>query len=748
MGTIPATLAMAIERHQAGQIHAAELIYRRILAEDPDHSETLHLLGVAAQQTGRNEAAVELFQRAIAVNETRAEFHSSLAVAYLELRRFSEAVACCRRALELSPACVEAHINLGNVWKHQGRLADGMDCYLRALELKPDDAEAHYNLGNVWVDRGELQSAAECYRRALQLNPTMTQAHNNLGTVFREQGRLDEAVESIQRAIQLRPDNAAAHLNLGLASLELGRTENAVAEFQRALGVRPDYPEALYLLGNICVDRGQFDEAIRYYERAVQLQPDFCGALGALVSALQHVCQWRELQPLAQRLIQLLENEAAAGRFACISPMCVLSAPVATTAAQQLRCAQQWVDGQLRAAVQLGRSPCVRPQKPATSKIRIGYLSADFRAHAVACLSVELFENHNRGRFEVFGYSIGPDDGSPMRRRLVDVFDKFVDIRDRSYADGARQIADDAVDILVDLTGYTKHARTQILALRPAPVQVNFLGYPGTMAAPFIDYVIVDDFVVPPDQQPFFTERLVHLPGCYQVNSRREVSPQVPSRTSCGLPEHAFVFGAFNSSHKIAPAVFDVWMELLKTIPGSVLWLLEKNRFAPGNLRRQAQDRGVSRERLIFAPRIPSSEHLARHRLVDLFLDTYPYNGHTTTSDALWAGCPVLTVAGATFASRVAGSLLHAVGLPELVTNTLDEYRDLALRLAQDRARLADLRARLEANRATAALFDATAFTRNLEAAFATMHDIRAAREQPRGFAVGRGALPPLMREA
>jgi predicted O-linked N-acetylglucosamine transferase (SPINDLY family) len=387
--------------------------------------------------------------------------------------------------------------------------------------------------------------------------------------------------------------------------------------------------------------------------------------------------------------------------------------------------------------VHLARSPAARPRRPHASKLRIGYLSADFRAHAVASLSVELFEKHDRERFEVFGYSLGPNDASPMRRRLVDAFDQFVDIHDRSYTDGAKQIAADSIDILVDLTGYTKHARTQILALRPATIQVNYLGYPGTMAAPFVDYVVVDDFVVPPDQQPFFTEKLVYLPGCYQVNSRREVSPQTPSRASCGLPENAFVFGAFNSSHKISPSVFEVWMEFLKSIPGSVLWLVEKNCLAPANLRRHAEDCGVSPERLIFAPRIASSEHLARHRLIDLFLDTFPYNGHTTTSDALWAGCPVVTIAGATFASRVAGSLLRAVDLPELVTHTLDEYRGLALRLAQDRARLADLRARLEVRRASAALFDSTAFTRNLEAAFTTMYEIHSAGDPPRAFAVG-----------
>lgn len=736
MLTIHTTLSIALQRHQAGQIHAAESIYRQILAADPHQPDALYLLGVAAQQSGRNETAIDLIQRAISLDERNAEFHNGLAVAHLALRRFGEAISSCRRALELNPTCVEACINLGNIWKHQDRPAEAIACYQRALQLKPDDAEAYYNLGNVWFDRGELESAAACYRRALELNPALSQARNNLGSVWREQGLLDEALASIELAIQSQPDNAAAHLNLGVVNLERGRTAAALAGFQRALELKPDYPEALYLLGNLHSDRGEFDEAIRCYERAVQLKPDFTAALGALVSALQHVCLWHDLQPLSQRLMRSLDGDAALGRLSCVSPMCVLTSAAESTAAQQLHCARRWVGWQLRTAARLGHCHSIQRPQQTGPKIRIGYLSADFRAHAVACLSVELFENHDRGSFEIFGYSCGPDDGSPMRRRLVNAFDRVVDLQDRSYADGARQIAEDGVDILVDLTGYTKHARTQILALRPAPVQVNYLGYPGTMGAPFIDYVMVDEFVVPGDHQPFFTERLVHLPGCYQINSRREISPQPPSRTACGLPENAFVFGAFNSSHKIAPAVFEVWMELLKNVPGSVLWLVEKNCFAPGHLRRHAQDCGVSPERLIFAPRISAPEHLARHRLVDLCLDTFPYNGHTTTSDALWAGCPVVALAGATFASRVAGSLLLAVGLAELVTNSLDEYRDLAVGLAHNPARLADLRSRLDANRGTSPLFDVAAFTRNVESAYMTMHKIRIAQESPRAFAV------------
>jgi predicted O-linked N-acetylglucosamine transferase (SPINDLY family) len=369
--------------------------------------------------------------------------------------------------------------------------------------------------------------------------------------------------------------------------------------------------------------------------------------------------------------------------------------------------------------------------------LTIGYLSADFHSHATAMLVAELFEKHDRARFSIIGYSYGPDDGSQMRRRVVSAFDRFVDLREASFSDSAKRIATDGVNILVDLKGYTQDARTEIMALRPAPIQVNYLGYPGTMGADFIDYILVDEFIVPPDQQPFFTEKLVHLPGCYQVNdSQREIAPRTPSRAECGLPEKGFVFCCFNNNYKITPEMFGVWMRLLIGVPGSVLWLLEGNRWSPDNLRREAEARGVAADRLVFAPQFSPAEHLARLRLAELFLDTFPVNAHTTASDSLWAGCPLLTIAGTTFVSRVAGSLLRAVGLPELITTSMAEYEALALRIATNPAQRAELRARLAANRITSPLFDGGRFAATIERAYTTMWQRHAAGKNPSGFRV------------
>jgi protein O-GlcNAc transferase len=405
----------------------------------------------------------------------------------------------------------------------------------------------------------------------------------------------------------------------------------------------------------------------------------------------------------------------------------------ASTLEQQLAYARQVA---ARIAVPEAAMLPRRPPRPG-ERIRLGYFSANFHIHPVAHLIAGLIEHHDRQRFEVIGYGFDEDDRSAMRRRLVGAFDRFVDIAEMPDRDAAQLIHDDAIDILVDLHGWTPDCRAKILAYRPAPIQVNYLGYPGTSGADFIDYIIVDRVVVPPDQRRYFSEQLVYLPDCYQCNDdRREIAERTPSRSECGLPETGFVFCCFNNNYKITPTFFDVWMRLLRAVPESVLWLYEANGLIRGNLRREAGARGVAQARLVFAERQPQAEHLARHRLADLFLDTLPYNAHTTASDALWAGLPVLTCAGDTFAGRVAGSLLKAVGLDELVTTSLVEYEAVALRLTRDAAELASLRERLARNRRTYPLFDTARYTRHLEAAYRKMYEIGAEGQPPTAFSV------------
>ncbi len=737
MATISEAFAVAVVHHRAGRLQAAEQIYLQILSIEPNHAPAWHLLGVVHYQRGNHQAAADHIVRAIGLDASAADFRCNLGNVYQRLDKPDEATACYRRALELKPDYAEAHCNLGNVFKHQGKRDEAIACYRRALELKPDFAEAHTNLGTVLQELHRYDEAVDCFRRALELKPDFVEADYNCGNALQEQGKPGEAADCYRRALALQPDFVDALHNLGIALQELARRDEAVACYRRALELRPDFAEALYNLGNVLREQARRDEAVACYRRALELKPDFLVALSALVHELQYICHWEGLKRLSQRVIELIDENVQSAIGAPVPPFSLLSLPTMTTAAQQLRCARQWVERKLKMPAELAPHPPLRRRSRPKSKLTIGYLSADFRSHAIAVTVAELFEKHDRGRFAIFGYSYGPDDGSPMRQRLVKAFDRFVDVRDASFAEAARRIAADEVDILVDLTGYTLNGRTQILAIRPAPIQVNYLGYTGTMGAAFMDYIIVDDFIVPPEQQPFFTEKLVHLPGSYQVNdSQREISPHTPSRAECGLPQQGFVFCCFNNNYKITPEVFTVWMRLLQAVPGSVLWLLEDNPFAATNLRREAQARGVAAERLVFATHLALADHLARHRLADLFLDTLPYNAHTTASEALWAGCPLLTIAGQTFASRVAGSLLRTLGLPELITTRLEDYEEMALRLARDTRQLAELRARLQTNRTTSALFDAGPFAATLEKAYQTMWEICAAGEKPRAFRV------------
>jgi len=749
VATIAEMYALALQYHQAGDLHQAEQLYHQVLQVHPGHAEAHHWRGVLANQMGRHDQAVVSIRHALRLKPDYAEAHNNLGSVLQSQGLLAEAVTCYRQAVQLNANLAEAHTNLGSVLHSQGQLAEAAACYRQALRLNPNLAEVHYNLGNTLQSLGSLDEAVTCNRQAVRLNPGFAAAHVNLGLALRELGRLDEALASFHQALRLNPNFAEAHYNLGSTMQCQGRLEEAVVCHRRALELKPDYAEAHVNLAIALRELGHDLEAITCCQRAWQLGPDNPAILGELTNQLQHACQWANLTELSRQLLETVAIHAVRGSAAGVDPFLFLALPTSTTADQQRQCARQWVEQRLKSV----RSPKseVRSQEIGNrkseignrrseighSRIKVGYFSADFHEHAIAYLIPELIEKHDREHFAVFGYSYGPDDGSPTRRRLVKAFDRFVDLKDVSFMDAARSIQADAIDILVDLKGYTGHARTQILALGPAPIQVNYLGYPGTMAAPFIDYILVDDFVVPPDQQPFFSEKLVYLPGCYQVNdSRREIAAHAPSRAECGLPEAGFVFCCFNNSYKITPEVFEVWMRLLNNVPGSVLWLLGVSPLVPVNLGREAAAQGVAPERLVFAPRLPLAEHLARHRLADLFLDTLPYNAHVTASDALWAGCPVLTMAGQTFPSRVAGSLLRTIGLPELITTSLQEYEELALRLARDGDLLNELRARLQANRKTSRLFDGGQFARSLEQAYVKMWEIYASGAEPRGFKV------------
>lgn len=722
-----------------GQTELAEASYRRALDRKRDFPLARFNLSALLKQAGRIDEAIAGYQQAIALNPSFVEAHYNLGLICQELHQWNAANAEYQQTLQLRPSHPEAWNNLGLVLKEQGNVVEAIECYRRAIQLRPEYAEAINNLGVGYREQREVHRALECYSQALRLKPDYAAAFNNLGNLLQSMGRPSDAVTCLKRAIELQPRFAEAYTNLGAALQDLKKLNEAADFLRAAIELKPDDVAAIQSLGNVARDGGDAAEAINCYRRSLELKPDCLSALGQLIHQLQHQCAWDELPTLTDRAIRALDQLATLTESP-MSPFAFLTMPVATSSQEQQQSATRWAAYSTRTAVPVANPWWQHPQaeQPGSDqRIRVGYLSADMRAHPVAELIVELFESHDRSQFAVTGYSYGPDDGSALRKRIASAFERFVDLRDVPLAESIQKIVDDRIEILVDLTGFTQHARTEILASRPAPIQVNYLGYPGTMGADFVDYIMVDHFIVPADRQPFYNEKLVHLPGCYQVNdTQRTISPQVPTRAEVGLPDDAFVFCSFNSNYKITPDTFDVWLRLLQQVPSSVLWLLESNRQAPINLRREAEKRGVAPERLIFAPRRALPDHLARHQLADLFLDTFPVNAHTTASDSLWAGLPVLTLSGETFVSRVAGSLLQTLGLPELIATTLNEYESRALELAQDPQKLAMLRQRLHDNRLTSPVFDIKRATKAIERAYQQMQSIRVAGHSPTPFVI------------
>lgn len=720
-----AHLALGNALKQQGNLEAAMMAYRSAIAAKRDYAEAHNNVGVLLQMQGSLDQAASAYREAIARRPAYAEAQFNLGSVLHQKLELDAAEAAYRRVVSLDPGIAVVHNNLGTVLKDKGLLREALAEFETAIKLQADYAEAFYNRGTVLQQQGRLEEALAAYGSAVERRRDYADAINNAGIVLQELGRATEAIDLYRRLVELMPSYADAYNNMGTALLAARRPGEAQAAFERALAHRPDFPEAFYNLGNAWRELGDLAQATSAYRNALRLRPDYPDAFSQLMYHRAQACEWDNYELDQQKLLEMVR------RGIRVPPFYLFSTPA--SASDQLTCARNWIGpiSPPREAV-FAHEPDV-----AGERIRLGYLSGDFHQHSTAHLMAELFERHDRGRFEVLAYSYGPDDHSPMRTRLASAFDRFVDIQALSHREAANLIHADKVDILVDLKGYTHLARPAISAHRPAPVQVSYLGFPATMGADFIDYIVVDRHVVPFGQQPFFSEKLVHLPGCYQVNDRkREVADDGTSRGDHGLPEKGLVFCSFNNSYKISPAIFDIWMRLLRSVPGSVLWLLEANDLVQGNLRSEAGRRDIDAGRLIFAPVVASADHLGRHRHADLFLDTLPCNAHTTASDALWAGLPVLTCSGDTFAGRVAGSLLMAIGMPELITGSLAEYEQVALALARDPRRLTALRQKLEKNRDASSLFNLPKWTGNLEAAYARMWQTWRSRQEPVAFSI------------
>jgi len=616
-------------------------------------------------------------------------------------------------------------VNRGNALLQLDRAEEALAAFDSVLALHPDHAGALGNRVTALKVLGRYDEALATCRAILDRIPDSIAALEDYGSVLLLLRRAEEALAIFDRLLAMAPDHRNAFKNRVDLLHVLGRHEEAVEGYDRLLAAGPHDADMLYKRGKSLWTAGKREAAIDSYERARAL--DHPRALGELAMCRMRVADWREADALAT----LLSRRIAAEEF--VDPFVTLVYGLHQR--EQFEAARHFVGTKVSAAPK----PFVHKAAKQPDKLRIAYVSSDFRQHPVGTAIAELLERHDRTRFEIIGVSYGADDKSDTRARIAAAFDEFHDVAsDSDDYHIATLLNERQVHVAVALNGLTGGGRLGVLARRPAPIQVSYLGYAGTTGAGFVDYVLADETTLPFDQQPFFAEKIVQLPGCYHANdTTRQLPARTPTRSELGLPDQGMVFCCFNQSYKITAAMFDVWMRLLARIPGSVLWLTKMDDLTHGNLRREAAARGLDPARLIFAPRVDRVEdHLGRQRAADLFLDTLPYNAHSTTCDALWAGVPVVTCAGSTFPGRVAASMLKAAGLPELVTNSLEDYEALALALATDPARLAAVRRKLADNRAICPLFDGDRFRRNIEAAYSTMWDIHRRGERPKSFRV------------
>lgn len=610
----------------------------------------------------------------------------------------------------------------------QGDLTGAITQYKAAIAQNPRFAEAHYVLGAALRDTGDIEGAIACFRQTLVLNQDHSDACYRLGDLLAMQGKYIDAALMLQKSIELYPKNVDAHNRLGQVYFKLFLFKKSRETYEAGLELAPDHAGLYHNLAISLTWLNRQTEALEAMNKAVALAPNSVNSLSNLVYTRSQLCAWDGLEALSSRTTDLLMDSSA-----IIDPFTFQCFPTGPGNAEQFICARRF-GASIKPSGELKRHRTV--EKSQDHRIRVGYVSMDFRSHPMAYLMTDVLEKHDRSKFEVFAYSFGPPDSGLERKRFIEVCDHFTDIQKMTNFEAAQRIYDDDIDILIDRKGYTFGNRIGIFSLRPAPIQVNYLAYGGTMGADFIDYIVLDSFVVPPDQQQYYSERLVYLPDTYQPNSVRPVSDATPSRAECGLPENAFVFCGFNQTPKITPAIFDVWMRILHKTPDSVLWLMKPDETTADNLRMEAVNRGMDPSRLVFASKMPQAAHLARHRHINLFLDTTVINALTTASDALFMEVPLITCPGQTFVSRGAGSILNALEMPELITANLQEYEELAVMLAANPARLHSLREKIAQKKKTAPLFDSTRYTKYLDAAYLEMWRLQQAGDGPKAFAV------------
>jgi protein O-GlcNAc transferase len=793
-GNAAALQLLGVLRGQQGRNVEAIKLIEAALAIQPRDFGALANYGQILTASGRPQDALGIFDKALAMKPDFFEALYNKAVALAQLKRFAQAVTSYDKALAVRPDSADCFYNRGIALAALGWFADALDSYDKALFLNPHDFRAHYNRGTALADLRRFEAAAQSYEQALALQPRFAEALFNHGIALLALERFAEALESFDQVLALRPGDAELLNNRGVALWHLKRVAESLASYDKALAADPDHVATLLNRAFLQQEMACFEEALADYDKvialepkrerawngrgtilhalkrgrealanfdkAVELDPDYADALvnrahlrwtesgdyAGATSDLRSALTADPSQPYARgELLHLkmygadwegfdaektLIDEGVRKGDRIVRPFVYQA--LSESPADLQACSRIFAGGLFPAPLQKAPSFAY-----AHDKIRIGYVSGEFREQATAYLMAGLYELHDREKFDVIAIDNGGRDGSAMRRRLEAAFDKVIYITKMSDDEAVNQIRAAEIDILVNLNGYFGAPRMGIFARRAAPIQINYLGFPATLGASYMDYILADRVVIPEEERGFYDEKVVYLPHCYQANDRkRPIAAQVPGRAGLGLPGDGFVFCNFNQSYKITPSVFARWMRILKAVDGSVLWLLKSKPVFETNLSQEAERHGVASPRLVFAASLPPDRHLARLKRADLFLDSLPYNAHTTASDALWAGLPLLTCRGTTFPGRVAASLLGAIGMPELVTESLDDYEALAIRLARNAEAMDELKRKLAQNRLTCPLFDTDLFRKNIETAYTTMWEAWKKGEAPKNFAV------------
>ena len=685
LAKVQARLTQGVALHKQGLLEHAKQIYEEVLKSNPRHFDALHLLGLIAHQSKHYQKAADLISKAIEINPKSAAAYSNLGNTFSELKQFDAAIMS----------------------------------YGKAVSLKPNYTEAYYNRGLILMRLGLLEASLQSFNKAISLKPNYAEAYSNRGNCLKALKKFDEAIQSYNKAISLKPDYAEAYSNRGAAFKELNQLEAAIENYNKATFLNCEFAEAYLNQGEIFKELSQFAAAVKCYEKALVLRPELDNVEGMLMHSRMHICDWSNF---VNRVIELTQKVQFGAKV--IMPFQTLS--LTGSMPVQRQAAEIYSQDKYPAAAK----PVWSGQRYEHARIRVAYVSCDFKLHPAALNNIGMWERHDRDKFELIAISYGPvfqEDATPqgqMRTRLVKAFDRFLDVGDRSDEQIARLMREMEVDIALDLSGTMQGSRQGIFAHRPAPVQVNLYGY--TSGSSYMDYMLSDRVVIPPESQWGYTEKVVYMPTAWLANDpTREVSERQFKRSEMGLPEVGVVYCSFNNAYKMNPQMFDVWMRILQQVPGSVLWLQGSGQDkVKENLRKEASVRGVDPARLVFADKIESmAEHLARHRLADVFLDTLPFNAQTTAVDALWAGLPVLTCMGEGVIARMAGSVLMALGLEELVSKDWPEYEAHAVRIGLEAGYAKSLKEKLERNRKDSPLFDTKRLTRNMERAYEQMHE-------------------------